>query len=245
MLIELLSMSNYGHYNVKLAQVLGLEASVYLTEILNISEKAIRKNKCDGDFFTVDRKYITDRTTISSESQKNIERFLTSVGVIVQDQKVENKMMVNLTTLTNMMMSPDESTLKEVQVARKKSTRLTKKQSMAISLKSYIVTDNTEMVNAYCLWIDTLIDMDRMPQKITVISAQNSIDEFSNRNLDVALKVIEVATINGCRDMNTAISIYKRNYADHYKQAISCELPIRKDTPSKMEVRKRVGAETF
>ena len=47
MLIELLSFSNYGSYNVKLANVLGLETAVYLSEIMNINERALRKNKLD------------------------------------------------------------------------------------------------------------------------------------------------------------------------------------------------------
>ena len=72
MLIELLSMSNYAHFNVKLAQILGLHQAIYLALIMDINEKAIRKSKIDKDFFTIDRKYITSRTTLSEQEQRDI-----------------------------------------------------------------------------------------------------------------------------------------------------------------------------
>ena len=39
MLIELLSLSNYGHFNVKLANALGLHTAIYLNIITDINEK--------------------------------------------------------------------------------------------------------------------------------------------------------------------------------------------------------------
>ena len=52
MLIELLSMSNYAHFNVKLAEILGLHPAIYLALIMDINEKAIRKSKINKNFFT-------------------------------------------------------------------------------------------------------------------------------------------------------------------------------------------------
>jgi hypothetical protein len=53
--------------------------------------------------------------------------------------------------------------------------------------------------------------------KKSVTSAQTLIDEFSNHDLDIALKVIEIASINGYRDMSWAINSYKQNYKLNYK----------------------------
>lgn len=63
MLIDLLSMSNYVNYNVKVAQILGLDAAIYVSELLNINDKALHKNKVKGEYFTIDRMYIQSRTT--------------------------------------------------------------------------------------------------------------------------------------------------------------------------------------
>ena len=65
MLIQLLSQSNYGSFNITVAHMLNLETAVYLSELMNINEKALRKNKLDDNQFILDRKYITERTTIS------------------------------------------------------------------------------------------------------------------------------------------------------------------------------------
>ena len=45
MLIELLSQSNYISVNIKLAKIFGVEGAIYISEILNIYDKAVRKNK--------------------------------------------------------------------------------------------------------------------------------------------------------------------------------------------------------
>ena len=63
MLIELLSSSNYVNFNIKVAQILGLKSAIYLSQLMDINEKAIRKNKIEDNFFTIDRKYIESRTT--------------------------------------------------------------------------------------------------------------------------------------------------------------------------------------
>ena len=80
MLIELLSMSNYVHFNVKLAEILGLHTAIYLGQITDINEKAIRKNKVDENFFTIDREYITKRTTIPEKEQNQIVRNKSAYG---------------------------------------------------------------------------------------------------------------------------------------------------------------------
>jgi hypothetical protein len=50
-LIELLSTSNYVSYNIKLAELLGLHAAIYISELMNINDKAIRKNKLNDNYF--------------------------------------------------------------------------------------------------------------------------------------------------------------------------------------------------
>ena len=44
MLVELLSQSNYQSFNIKLAQLLGLESAIYLSALIDINEKANGKN---------------------------------------------------------------------------------------------------------------------------------------------------------------------------------------------------------
>ena len=48
--------------------------------------------------------------------------------------------------------------------------------------------------------------------KNAVVMGQSIVDEFSKRNLDVALMVINIASIHGYRDMTWAINKYKEQY---------------------------------
>ena len=105
MLIELLSMSNYVHFNVKLAEILGLHTAIYLGQITDINEKAIRKNKVDENFFTIDREYITKRTTIPEKEQKEIENNLIKIGILERSNKDANTLLLNLTVLTSIGMA--------------------------------------------------------------------------------------------------------------------------------------------
>lgn len=230
MLIELLSMSNYGNYNIKVAHIIGLEAAIYLNELLNINEKAVRKNKIDTNhFFTVDREYITTRTTLTSERQEELDETLLKIGIL--EHTGDNTLCINITALTSILMDPSEELIKNItKIAKAKtSTKRTKGQAICDNLKENIITTNEELRNAYSEWIDSVYAKDNWMSKKAVVVAQQVIDDFSNRNLDVALKVLEIATVNGFRDMTWAVNNYKRDYNISYK--VIPPQPIQSNTP--------------
>lgn len=216
MLIELLSMSNYVHFNVKLAHILGLNSAIYLGQIMDINEKAIRKSKTDKNFFTIDRAYITQRTTISEKEQKEIENNLIKIGVLERSTDSADTILLNLTVLTSILMSPDEELVKDISSLSKPKQKRTKAEAIKDSLKQNIVTTNLELRDAYMSWIDAVYQKDGFMTKQAVIAAQSRIDEFSNRNLDVALKVLEIASINAYRDITWAINTYNKDYRVSY-----------------------------
>ena len=47
MLLDLLSTDNLVNYNVKIAQIMGLHTAIYINELINISNKAIKKKKLE------------------------------------------------------------------------------------------------------------------------------------------------------------------------------------------------------
>ena len=215
MLIELLSMSNYGHFNIKLAHILGLEHAIYLTEIMNINEKAIRKEKIEEDFFTIDRKYIEQRTTINSKKQEEIEKTLLKIGILEKSDENPDTISLNITILTSILMNPDEKLIKNINKIIKqnsKSPKVKKDEAIKQNLKSQIFTTNDELSEAYSKWIEAVYDKYGWMTGEAVIAAQETIDGFSNRNLDLALNIIRIATINGYRDMSWAIKSYKKDY---------------------------------
>lgn len=217
MLLELLSSSNIVTYNCKLAQLFGLHTAIYLSELMNINDKAIKKNKLSNNYFTLKREFITERTTLTVEEQLSIEKNLIKLGVL---EKVDesNLMCVNVDTLLSIMGSTDKSLIDNVKkVSKTKNKKTSKTESIKLKLKSGITATNKELRESYENWIDAVYDKQGWMSKTTVEVAEKTVDEFANHNLDIALKLLEIATINGYRDIQWAINSYNKNYKFSYK----------------------------
>lgn len=212
MLVDLLSPSNYGSYNIYVAQAIGLSAAVYLSELMNINSKAIRKNKMQDDSFIVDRAYLTQRTTLSEKEQKTIEESLLKLGILEKGDNTDNKISINVSMLTTLLMDTNEKLLTDISKIQASTSKATKGQKIVENLKTNIVCTNTELHKAYEEWIDAVYSKESWMSKKAVIAAQQVVDDFSQHNLDVALKVLEIATINGYRDVSWAVNTYKKDY---------------------------------
>lgn len=223
MLIDLLSMANYNSYNVNLANIIGLHEAIYISELININEKAIKKNKIsDEGYFTVDRKYITSRTTLDKKEQLEIDKTLNNLKIIHIADNV-NVISIDLQVLTGIIMSADEKLTKDISSIVNKKQKRTKQQVICDELKKNIVTTNSELIDAYSNWIDSVIAKDGWMSKQAVISAQQLIDANSNRNLDVALKIISIASINGYRDMQWAVNKYYQEFKNSFTSNINTQ----------------------
>ena len=243
MLIELLSSSNYVNFNIKLAQILGLKPAIYLSQIMDINEKAIRKNKVDNNYFTIDRKYIESRTTLTKDEQSSIEKDLLNIGILEKDVEKKNTISLNITMLTSIMMTPDEDLLKDISSLSKSKKKKTKSEVIEEHLKDNILTTNTELREAYYEWIESVIAKRGAMTKAAVIHAQPTLDNFCNRNLDIALKVLEIASIHGYEDINWAINSYNKEFKVNYTMPSSTS----KSKPSTFvpTTRCRMGDEIF
>lgn len=220
MLIDLLSQSNYVSFNIKVAQILGLESAIYLSEIMNINEKALRKHKVEDNFFTIDRSYIEARTTLNTTKQEEIEKTLLKMGILERNEESPNTISLNITMLTSILANPDEKLIKNInKIIRQnaKSPKARKEDVIKENLKSQIITTNEELKQAYSKWVDAIFEKDGWMSGEAVLAAQEVVDNFSNRNLDLALSIIRIATINGYRNMAWAVKSYKQDYNVPYK----------------------------
>ena len=218
MLIDLLSTSNYVMYNIKLAELLGLHSAIYISELMNINDKAIRKNKVDANYFKLQRDYIQSRTTLDEKEQLAIEDNLIKLGIL--ERKSTNELSLNITTLTTIMMSPDETlieNIKQLTKKPKKSKRATKADAIKENLKNSLNVENDELRDAYCCWIEAVYSKDGWMTVDAVTNAQEVIDAASNRDLDVALGILKIARVNAYRDMNWAVSYYQKQNRINYK----------------------------
>lgn len=207
MYLDLLSQSNYASYNIHIAKLFGLQIAVYMSEIISISEKATRKKALIDGYVFLNRDYISDRTTISVEDQLDFDSKLEDVGII--EKRSVNEIKLNIKQLAFLITQEDEPIREEVVSVMKKAKRLSKKVKddyTIDSLKRSITTQCDELRNAYYDWIDSVFAKDGFMTKKAVTFAQQAIDSYSNRNLDKALTVLNIAAINAYRDITWAIN---------------------------------------
>ena len=220
MLIDLLSANNYVNYNIKVAELVGLHPAIYLSELMNIQSKAEKKNMLNDRFFTLDRDYITARTTIDKKEQMDIEQNLLAIGIL-EIGNTADELSLNITLLTTLMMSTDEQLLENVktQIAKSKKSqkKMTRTDAIKNALKQNITTSNEELREAYYEWIDEVYAKHKWLAKKSVLHAQEVVDAFSNHNLDVALRLIDIATRYACREMEWAIEKYNKEYIVNFK----------------------------
>lgn len=217
MLVDLLSMDNYVNFNIKLAEILGLHPAIYISELLNINEKAVRKEKVANNCFKVVRSYITKRTTLSVQEQKEIDSLLVSIGVLKVNSESSDLLTLDLTMLTSLVSAEptDVEKLKKL-VNTNKPKRRTKAQVIVDQLKTLVVAENEELRQAYFDWIDAVHAKQGWMSAKSVTVGQKTIDAYCNHNLDMALHLLEIASIGGYRDIQWAINTYEKDYKLNY-----------------------------
>lgn len=214
MLFDLLSTDMYVSYNVNLAHIIGLTAAIYLSELININRKAIDKDKLNDGFFNVDRKYIEKRTTLSDKEQKDLDKVLVEVGLINKGTK-ESHISVNMDALTGLLLEPNKRIVdKAVSIAKR--SKPTKKEVIIQNLKLSVQTTNSELIEAYSNWIDSVYARQGWMSKEAVTEGEKLIDTFSGKDLDIALDVLKIASINGYRDISWAVEEYKKRNKSSY-----------------------------
>lgn len=217
MLIDLISNDNYINFNYKLANLIGLHPAIYLSELMNINDKAIRKKKInDNNQFIIDRKYLKQRTTLEIEEQFDIESYLCDINILNKDEENENSISLNINNLVALM-SDGENLKKYIKKISKPKTNRTKRDCVKDALKANLVCQNDELKKAYEDWIDGVFANPKgFLSKASIEIFQKTVDDFANHNLDVALQIISIATVNGYRDATWAINRYKQDYKVYY-----------------------------
>lgn len=229
MLLDMLGTDMYVSYNVKLAHKIGLHASIYITELLNINRKAIQKEKTIDDiYFKVDRDYIVQRTTLKKDEQKQLDEMLSDLGVVKINKSSKDVITLDVDALTGILLDDRrvvESQVKEVV----KSSKQTKQDKIVESVKRSVPLTDPELRKAYFVWIDSVFARYGWMSTAAVTKAQREIDSYTGKDLDMAIDILNNAAVNGDRDIDWTIDRYRKNH----KFANS---PIQQQVPSHKEV---------
>lgn len=228
MLLNLLATDNLVSYNIKVAKVFGLHSAIYIAELMNILEKANKKDKLVEDkYFVLDRKYITKRTTLDTEEQLAIDYKLAQLSIIVKPAGAVDTLWLDVDKLAATISSDDEAYLGKVaKRAQVKTTalpgiKMTMRQKKAEEMKSYITEVYPELREAYLNWVDAVYENPKgFLSKRAVELFQRDVDIFANGYLDIALSVVDIAIKGGYREASWAIEKFNKDYANQSRRRI-------------------------
>ena len=214
MLINLVSTGSYGSYNIQLANMLGLETAVYLNELLDINYKAIRKNVLSDCFFTLDRDYIKNVTTLDSETQIAIDEKLMELGILKKKENSVDSISIDPMVLVALMQSEDDDLKKSIEKLAKIKTKKSKTESLSTNLKRFVNSGNNMIDDLLKQWVEEVVIKLGRFNKIGVLDGQEKVIKFAEGSIQKAAEVIKIATINGYKDMDWAINTYKEKHKD-------------------------------
>lgn len=217
MLIDLMSPYKSQTFNIKLAHIVGLNTAVYWGELMNIYarviDKKLEETVQNNGYFDLDRTYITKRTTLSISDQLVCDKALLQVGIIDYDGKNVNKIRIDLGKMREIIEQDDPEELAKLERNLKVKTMdaaSAKRTGLAQTFKNLIVESDPELLNAYYIWIDTIImDKKDFLNKTIVDTFVKTVREFTD-NKETQLKVIETATISGWKNASWACDSVKK-----------------------------------
>lgn len=224
MLIDILATDNSISFNISIAKAFGLQGAVYLSELINITNKASIKHKLIEGKCLIDRQYISNRTTITPAEQRDIDKKLSDIEIITVDSNNTDLISLDLETLAKIVTSNDTQLIGDAaKLARIKtkaqSAKVSQRRQTIEELKDYAYHPNVELNEAYRDWVEGVYSNPTgFLSKKSVDVFKKEIDAYAQGDLDLALKIIEIATINGWRCAEWAIAEFKRNYESDFRR---------------------------
>ena len=217
MLIDLLNSSNYIMINRDAIRVFGLNTAVYCSELLNIYKKAVEKKKLyDGQYFKVDRNYIEKQTSIPVEEQLKCDLNLVKVNVIKISENDPDIIYIDIEVYASILSSEDVKLLDTVSAKVKaknvKGSKASQRERIIVNLKSSIECKTVPVLVALRDWIDSVMSDPKKYLSVQQVSLfKEKLDEYCNGDLQMALKLIEIATIHQYVDCQWAINAYEKD----------------------------------
>lgn len=217
MLLDIFDNDNSISVNYKAIQIFGLHTAVYLTELINIYKKAIRKNKLvDNDYFKVDRKYIYNILSLTDEEQIVCDLNLIKTSILKKSNDDPNVLKLDIKLYLSLLSSEDlklyENVKKQMRVQKPKGTKESQRQQLINSLKNSIECSDYELLTALRGWVDGVYSRPNgFLSKSAIKIFQDTLNNYTQGDLDLALRVVQIATVQGYRDCQWAINMLEES----------------------------------
>lgn len=217
MLLDIFDNDNSISINYKTIQIFGLTTAVYLTELINIFKKASRKNKLiNEDYFKIDRKYISNILSLSIEEQLACDLNLIKTGLLKKSSdnpdilKIDSKLYLSLLASEDIKLYEDIK--KQMKVKRPKGSKESQRQHLINGLKDSIECSNYELLTALRDWVEGVYSRPTgFLSKSAIKIFQDTLNNYTKGDLDLALRVVQIATVQGYRDCQWAINMLEES----------------------------------
>ena len=213
MYVDILSQNAFVSYNVKMANLVGLNAAVYLAVISNVAYDEVTGGTNNTGIFELDRNWIEAKTALTVEEQYVCDNILSRLGIIevLDDDRV--KVGIHFDVVASIL---TESDLKVLDELRKKAKvkRGEEKHSKNYYIIKRIKTKVEEkslpevVKTAINTWLDALAEKNQAISSQAVDIWINTIDSYTN-NDSVKVKIYEQAAMLGMYNVNNAIQKYE------------------------------------
>jgi len=209
-------------------KLLGLETAVYWSELMTVLKQVKLKGTVKNGFFKLDRKYMERETGIPRDRQYLCDAILAENGIMLISESDADHLAVNLPNYAALIMDGEydavmENSTKirekaEKAAAPKKARKVlteeekeAKRRGMIANLCNFVVEPDTDLHDAYCKWIATLVGNSRINS--TTVSTFVSTIQKSGLPKAGQLFTIERATANCWVEASWVINIARQEMA--------------------------------
>lgn len=180
----------------------GLTPAIVLGQMIEQYNDALEKNLVlESTWFRLNNRTILSRTGLITSYQDSIIKSFIKAGVISK-RTYNREVYYQINDLTKKY---DGFVLET-----KEDTQNKKRLYFINKLKNCVQTTNEELSKAYFEWIEEVYNKKNYLSVKAVSEAQSVIDEYANHDLDVALELLNIATVSTYADMHWAIIAYER-----------------------------------
>ena len=154
-----------------------------------------------------------NRTTISLEDQLKVDDICCKNELMFKHDDNPDILKLNIKMLVQILSAEDEKLINDLQKCfQKKPSKETKKIAITKALQDSIVCSNYELLTALRNWVESICSKPNGFLSKTVIETfQNTLNNYTKGDLDLALRLVEIATIQGYKDCSWAINVYERD----------------------------------
>ena len=191
---------------------IGLKASVVYGFFKSQTESN-KDYKIDGVYSKFDADKVAHNTRIPKREVEDIVRAFVKCGLMFRNKSDKNYYCLG---------EIKNADLSKFSLTDFEQVKQYKKESKINSLLNLLSSNNEELREAYRNWLTVLYERFGFLTSDVVLDAENKIDKYSQRDLDIALDVLSVATSKAYKDVYWAIKLYdeQKKSSDNVKTTV-------------------------